>query len=70
MLMNSETFPKALLTRLQIFVSGVSKPSLLFKLIPNSFHRYCFNELIIYNTRIYNLSSGPHITHFLAVVAK
>ena len=22
------------------------------------------------NTRIYNLSSGPHITHFLAVVAK
>ena len=22
------------------------------------------------NTRIYNLNSGPHITHFLAVVAK
>ena len=21
------------------------------------------------NTRVYNLSSGPHITHFLAVVA-
>ena len=28
-----------------------------------------FHEIFL-NTQIYNLSSGPHITHFLAVVAK